>query len=208
MKGMDPDRQIAECVSETAKAHCRCSFLREEELQWFLSCQIRVKFRTRVEREAPSQHAYITDDDGKLVSASYPVPGRRRSHGRIDIRMPRISEDIPEGAAIEVKFPRGSHQDTYLQGNLRRDLQKLSDEELCTKKYLFAFMTLEHRPTFVNSMRLHGVTNLTRGITWCGLFFNEGLIDSVDAEPTSFREILASLLKREGILTDSPVRKV
>jgi len=208
MKAMNPDREIAECVSETAKAHCRCSFLREEELQWFLSYQIRIRFRTKVQREAPSQHAYITDDDGRLVSASYPVPGRRRSHGRIDIKIPRISKDIPEGAAIEVKFPRGSHQDTYLPGNLRRDLRKLADEELCTKKYLFAFMTLEHKPAFVNSMRLHEVTNLTRGITWCGLFFNEGLIDSVEAGPPSFREIVVALIKRQGILTDSPMTKV
>ena len=204
MKPKDLDREIANCISEAARAHSRCPFIREEELKWFLSYLICRRIETNVEREARSQLTYVTDDDGKLVPATDPVPGRRRSYGRIDIEIPRVPEETFHGAAIEVKFPRGPNQDDYLPGNLRRDLQKLSDEDPQTRKFFVGFIEHKHKAAFMTGIRRCLEANLTLGISWCGLFFDDDLyVDSIEAEPPSFLETLRILIKSQGVLSSS-----
>jgi hypothetical protein len=189
------DSLVAECIAGAAEAHLLQSFLKEEELQWFLAHEIRQRVGATVERERRTKDPYVTDGDGFLLLAKNRIEGRRRSYGRIDIAIPEAGRTMNLNVAIEVKLPRGANQDIYLGGNLQRDARKLLDLGDTARKYIIAFIDVHHMDTLQTGMKKLRDTGLLQDISWCAVIFDERTIASVIGHPCDFVESVKSRLK-------------
>lgn len=138
------------CIKDVTVAFKRTPFSQEKEVQWYLQYQlihqINEFFKKEIGnrlvlREYQTRSLFIRKG-GLLEKAPQPVPGKKRTHGYIDLVILDSISHGKELIGIEVEYPLGDGltEEQYFRNHIINDCVKLNDLGEGVDKYLLCFV--------------------------------------------------------------------